>query len=400
MNLVLLVSIVLIFFAFPLVALAFRLLYKNSILFKVSVIWAALAVGLIIMSYAVGVSGEIKHIYWTLPLGVVVTIIANVYLNNSIRKKLQDIIKGIIDISHGKTTVVVEEELMKRKDEVGELGNAIFNLVNASKDLAKTPNAIGQGNYQIPVKIRSKEDLLSLAIERMKNNLRKMNAESEAQNWFKTGEAELGRIMQGEQNPIELSKNIIAFLATYIDAKVGTIYLKEESKDILKLAGTYAYKKPKGQSASIAYGEGLVGQAAVEKRQILVNNIPEGYITINSGLGESKPLNILVTPLIYDKELIGVVELGSFKEFSEIQREFIQEISENVAIAIQSAQSRQWARKLLEKSQKQAEELQQQQEELRVTNEELQAQQEELRVINEELEEQAEMLKQSKIVRR
>ena len=396
MNQILLFSIILLFIIFPILVIAFKLIYKNSVLYRASVLWTAQVLGVLILAYALGVTNDLTHLYWGFPLGVISTIITNVYLNNSIRKKLQQIIKGIIDISNGKINVTVDEKVLNRKDEIGELGKAISNLVNSSKELAKTANAIGKGDYQIPVRIRSEEDILSVAIEHMKNNLQSMKEESEAQNWFKTGEAELGRIMQGEQDPFELSKNVIAFLASYIDAKVGTIYLKEENKDLLKLAGTYAYKKQKGQNDLIKFGETLVGQAAIEKRQILVNKIPEGYITISSGLGESKPLNILVTPLIYDKALIGVVELGSFKEFSEIQQEFMREISENIAIAIQSAQSRLWARQLLEKSQKQAEELQQQQEELRVTNEELQAQQEELRVINEELEEQAEMLKHSK----
>ena len=129
-------------------------------------------------------------------------------------------------------------------------------------------------------------------------------------------------------------------------------------------------------------GESLLGQAVLEKQTIVVTEVPADYIQVRSGLGYAKPLNLLVVPLIIDENVVGVIELGSFKKFTPLQLKFIKEVSENIAIAIQSAQSRKRVKELLEKTQKQAEELQNQQEELRVTNEELQAQQEELRVAN------------------
>ena len=193
--------------------------------------------------------------------------------------------------------------------------------------------------------------------------------------------------MRGDQRIEELSQNIITYLAGYLNASVGAIFLLRDDK-ILKLSGSYANKKRKKMAEQFKIGEGLVGQVAIEKKSILVTDVPKDYIKINSGIGEAIPLNLMVSPFMYDDEIIGVIELGSFKEFSDKNKDFLELCSENIAIAIQSAQSRGQVKELLAESQNQAEELQTQQEELRVTNEEMQTQQEELRVSNEELEEQ------------
>ncbi|HID39949.1 MAG TPA: GAF domain-containing protein, partial [Calditrichaeota bacterium] len=96
-------------------------------------------------------------------------------------------------------------------------------------------------------------------------------------------------------------------------------------------------------------GESLLGQAVLEKQTIVVTEVPADYIQVRSGLGYAKPLNLLVVPLIIDENVVGVIELGSFKKFTPLQLKFIKEVSENIAIAIQSAQSRKRVKELLEK---------------------------------------------------
>ena len=139
-------------------------------------------------------------------------------------------------------------------------------------------------------------------------------------------------------------------------------------------------------------------------------NVPDDYIKVTSGLGESVPRNIMVVPLIADNDVVGVIELGSLEEFTDLQIQFMEQVAEGVAISLNSAIARVKMKELLEKTQQQSEELQTQQEELRVSNEELeeqtkalkeseselQTQQEELRVTNEELEEQTKALEEQK----
>ena len=233
--------------------------------------------------------------------------------------------------------------------------------------------------------------------------LRKAENEREEKNWLLTGSYELNEKIRGEPNIDYLAETIITHLCTYVKAQVGLIYLHENGQ--LHLTGSYA-SNPNTQKNSIALGEGLAGQAALEKKTIVFSDIPDDYIKIHSGLGESKPRHIIALPLLMDGTLKAVVEIGSIQKPTELQLGYLNQVSEHLAIIITAAQSRVILKALLEETQQQAEELETQQEELRQTNEELQektlllerseeelkAQQEELQQSNEELEEKANLL--------
>ena len=324
-------------------------------------------------------------------ISILIQLFLSRLLTSSITLPLQKVVQASNAIAEGDLAV---ELPATSGDEIGELSRATELLVEANSSLSQAADAIGQGHYDVAVVVRGEKDILGNAIERMKNNLMKMDEENKRQDWFKTGQADLANKMRGDQTVVDLSRNVINYLAVYLNAKVGAIYLKDEA-DVLKLSGSYAYKKRKNISSEFKIGEGLVGQAALEKQSIVLSEVPDDYIKITSGLGDSTPLNIMVIPLIYDEKISGVIELGSFHLFTDIELQFVEQASENIAISFQSAISRLRVRELLEETQSQAEELQAQQEELRVTNEELQSQQEELRVANEELEEQADNLKKS-----
>jgi CheY-like chemotaxis protein/signal transduction histidine kinase len=226
----------------------------------------------------------------------------------------------------------------------------------------------------------------------MKINLLSMTKEDENQNWLKTGQAKLNEKLRGEQEVNELAQNVINYVASYMDVQVGAIYLKNESA-YLDMVGSYAYTKRKNLANRIKIGEGLVGQSALEKKDIIISNIPDDYIKINSGLGESSPLNILVMPFLYEDQIKGVIELGSFQEFDDLHMQFLKQMSENVAIAFHTAESGVEMKKLLEESRQKSEELQSQQEELRVTNEELEEQTQSLKDSEEKLKKQQADLK-------
>ncbi len=229
------------------------------------------------------------------------------------------------------------------------------------------------------------------------------------QNQIKTGQAALTERMRGDQVMDRLAPNIIGGLCEYLKAAVGVLYLTQEDQT-LRPAGSYAFHQRKGLPNEFKPGEGLVGQAALEKKYILMSDCPEDYISIRSGLGSGAPKNILVYPLLLNDKLVGIIELAAFKEFSEKDLSFMAEAAENIAIALQSVVSRGQMARLLAKTQELAEELQAQQEELRAANEELeeqtralraseellQTQQEELKATNEELVEQAQSREKQK----
>lgn len=279
-------------------------------------------------------------------------------------------------------------------------------------ELRDAANEVTNGNRDVQIKVSTSDEIgvLGNAFNEMIKNINQSIKENEKQNWLKSGQAELNDRIRGEQDVVTLSQNTIKYIAKYLKAQIGAVYLND-GNNTLKLVGSYAYRKRKNLSNKFKFGEGLVGQAALEKRRILITNVPDDYVKIQSGLGEKAPRNLVVAPFLNDGEVKGVIELGSFEEFSDIQLQFLDQIAENIAISVHSSESRTQMKELLEKTQQQSQELQAQQEELRQTNEELEgqteelkesqakleAQQEELRQNNEELEHQAKMLEKQKL---
>lgn len=226
--------------------------------------------------------------------------------------------------------------------------------------------------------------------------LKKAEEETSTKNWLLTGNTELNNKIQGEKTVDQLGMDIINQLISYLDAQIGTVYIAENEE--LQLVGSYAFEG-KNINRTLRIGQGIAGQAALEKRAIVLSDIPEDYLKINSSLGNVKPKNILIFPFLYSGQLKGVIEIGSVKEFSETDMQLLKIVSENIGIAFNSSQSRTRLKELLEETQRQSEELQLQQEELKQMNEELEEQsqnlkqqQEELQMTNEELEEQTQSL--------
>lgn len=282
----------------------------------------------------------------------------------------------------------------------------VKTVTNTFKEVSE-----GDANLDIRLNVNSNDELGDMAkyFNRFMTKLTELILENKNQSWLKNGQAELNEKMRGEQDVAALGANVIRYIAKYIDAQIGAIYIKTD-EDTFKLFASYSYNIRKNLSNEIRVGEGIVGQVALENQTIVITNVPENYIKIASGVGEAVPRNILVTPCVIDNKVECIVELGSFNKFTEVELKFVEQISESIAISISATKSQIKMKELLDKTLKQAEELQAQQEELRQSNEELaeqakalkksemslQMQQEELRISNEELEEKTRNLELQK----
>jgi len=255
-------------------------------------------------------------------------------------------------------------------DEVGQLSIALNQLRTSFLAIMQQTKEIAQGNYNAEILPRSDKDELVVGFNKMTETLRDSTKKNQRENWIKTGQTELNERLRVEQELTALAQSIINYIATLLNAQLGVIYLVNGNKKF-ELLGSYAYTRRKNLSNEFNLGEGIVGQAALEKKTILISNIPTDYTTVTSGLGEAVPRNLIVVPLLYRDIVEGVVELGFFQEISDTHIEFLNRTAEGVAIAFNSARSRTQVQQLLEESQAQSEELQVQQEELRQTNEEL-----------------------------
>src|SRR4029079_17730325 len=162
----------------------------------------------------------------------------------------------------------------------------------------------------------------------------------------------------------------------------------EDEKTELKLIASYGYKKRKAVSNTFKPGDGLVGQALLERMPIVVADAPQDYVKITSGLGDGEAVNIIVLPVIFEDQVLAVIELASFRKFSETHLTFLEQLMETIGVVLNTLIANMRTEELLEQSQALTKELQSQ-------SEELQARQEELSKSNKALEEQAKSLKQS-----
>ncbi len=212
----------------------------------------------------------------------------------------------------------------------------------------------------------------------------------EVQMWQVTRQAQLSDVMRGEQDLNTLADNVVGHLCQYLEAQVGLLFLAQD--DALELTGAYAHAPEHHPVERFKFGEGTVGQAALNRQPVLIADIPKEHIRVASGLGETPPKQILAVPFIYEGRLVGVVELGSLIEFTPAHMAFLDNVMENIAIAFHTAQVRTRMDELLIETWNQAEAMQAQEEELRAANEELQAQTDSLRASEARLrEKQAEM---------
>jgi len=247
----------------------------------------------------------------------------------------------------------------------------------------------------------------------IRTNLRALRqAEKEAadKNWSLTGTTELAKVMQGNKSIPELTQSIINHIAPYVQAQAGILYMAQERSPMLHPTAFFSAGRNRIAATGLAFNEGLVGQAAAEKRMIILRHIADHTFTIKTGFGDIMPHSVLAVPLVFESHVTGVLELASLKAFSEQQQLYLTVIADNVAIALTSSIARQKTKELLEETQRQSEELEAQQEELRMTNEELFAktdmlekseaelkiQQEELQQTNDSLEEKAHLLNAQK----
>ena len=214
-------------------------------------------------------------------------------------------------------------------------------------------------------------------LEIQKEGLRSLNLElskaldrDKRQNWLRIGLAGLNDRMRGAEDTTSLSQDIIGYLAGYLNVQVGTIYLAEDNYSLC-LSGSYAIKNYDSLPKEIYFGEGLIGQVALKKKIQIITSIPQGYREINSGLAILSPRNLLIVPFLYENCVKGVIEFGSVHEFNNKHLDFMNQVADSIAIAINTVQSRQCLKDLLEETQAQAEKLQAGNEELINVNQEL-----------------------------
>ncbi len=333
-----------------------------------------------------------------------------------------EIAKGNFDISLPHSPFREIDILTKSLSDTGDKLKSLTQKVEDEKELLQRSeehfetfleilhNAITIKDYSVRVTPQSNGDIHAFSINQTLAALNASARESKDQDWLKAGRNELSDIISGERKIDQLCRNAITCIAGYLNVQVGTIFVKDNEKNDFRLLASYAFTKRKGLATRFKTGEGLVGQAVLEKKKILFTEVPDDYITIDSSMGSDVPMNILVVPFIYEDEAKAVVELGSMVSFTPLMMEFVDMAGSITAVAINAALSREELEGILNRTNEQAKELKGRQGELKDANIELeeqtdtlrkskarlQVQQEELQASNEEMEEKNELLETQK----
>ena len=266
------------------------------------------------------------------------------------------------------------------------LANTIATPIALLKESA---TAIASGDLEAEIDVESQDEVgeLAVAMITMRDNIYSVNKSNEDQNWLLVGTNIIAEQVKGEKQLSELANALISNITPHLNGQMGAFYISN-ANDELKLTATYAYDKRNQSSNTVKVGEGLVGQAAAEKKSIIFRDVPADYFNINSGLGKATPRNVIVFPALFQNQVSGVIEIGTAHDFTDLHLEFVKNATEAIGIAINTAQAREEVNHLLSETQRQAEELQ-------ASEEELKSQQEELQQTNEELEEQTQQLQTS-----
>jgi len=223
---------------------------------------------------------------------------------------------------------------------------------------------------------------LATAKEETEKNLLRLEEarQNEAKRqWVNEGLNEVANLVRRHQNINDFVQHIMPFLVKYMEANQGALFQVNQQQEQIEMLAAYAYGRKKHLQKTLAFGEGLVGQACLEKDVLHLTEIPQDYVTITSGLGQALPTAILIVPLLNEDEVAGVVEMAGFKPFEEQQIEFMQKLGEVVAAHLRNARANAKMQELLETSQEQTETMRSQEEEMRQNMEELQATQEQMK---------------------
>ena len=257
-------------------------------------------------------------------------------------------------------------------DNVNQLAG---NLTSQLRAIADVATAVTKGDLTRSIQVAAQGEVAFVKdnINEMIRNLKDTTSRNNEQDWLKTNLAKFTRMLQGQRDLLTVGRLILSELAPVVNAQQGVFYLMDSSRSEpeLKLLASYAFRERKGVNNRFKMGEGLIGQAALEKERILLNHVPKDYVRISSGLGETRPVNIVVLPVLFEGQVKAVMELSSLEEFNPTHQTFLDQLTESIGIVLHTIEANTRTEDLLKQSQSLASELQNRQEELQQTNQEL-----------------------------
>jgi len=284
------------------------------------------------------------------------------------------------------------------KDLTGNVNLLADNLTNQVRAIAEVATAVTKGDLTRSIQVDASGEVAELKdnINTMIENLRLTTNRNTEQDWLKTNLARFTGMLQGQRELATVGRMLLSELAPLVSAQQGVIYQMEaESPGMMRLLSAFA-DTIEGHQETVRLGEGLVGQCALEKRRMLITDLPETTVPVRSGLFEAVPRNVIVLPVLFEDRVKAVIELASLNAFTQSHLAFLEQLTASIGIVLNSIEATMQTEGLLKQSQQLAVELQTQQKELQQTNEQLAQKAKQLAEQNAEVERKNQEIEQAR----
>jgi HAMP domain-containing protein/CheY-like chemotaxis protein/signal transduction histidine kinase len=285
------------------------------------------------------------------------------------------------------------------KDLTGNVNLLAANLTTQVRAIAEVATAVTKGDLTRSIQVDARGEMAELKdnINTMIDNLRLTTDRNTEQDWLKTNLAKFTNMLQGQRDLTTVGRLLLSELTPLVNAHQGVIYqMENEEAPGLRLLSAYADDGANGHAQTVRLGEGLIGQCALEKRRMLITEMPERAVPISSALFKVAPRNNIVLPVLFENQAKAVIELASIHEFTALQTMFLEQLTTSIGIVLNSIEATMQTEGLLKQSQQLAGELQAQQRELQQTNEQLEQKAQQLAERNVEVERKNQEIEQAR----
>ncbi|AZQ63550.1 HAMP domain-containing protein [Flammeovirga pectinis] len=336
---------------------------------------------------------SIERLKWNVAFATIIIFIIGFIVSNaystSFTRPISKLEQAISKLARGDVSTSIP---VKSADEIGKTIESMNSLIERTKQTSDFASDIGKGNFKTNFETFGNRDVLGNSLIKMRDRLEYVSEEDHRRQWVSEGISKFAEITRKYLDDVDqLYSVVLRDLVDYLGANQGMLFLVEDDlksdTQFLQLKSCYAFDRDKYLNKQIGFGEGLAGRCWQENESLFIDDVPPGYSKIVTGLGLASPKSLLLVPLKFNEEALGVIELASFNVIEPYMVEFIERVSESIASAITSAKHNTRTSHLLSASQKLTQELRVREEEMLQNTEELQATQEEMERRQQELEE-------------
>ncbi|OKO85210.1 diguanylate cyclase [Bradyrhizobium sp. NAS80.1] len=285
------------------------------------------------------------------------------------------------------------------KDLTGNVNLLAANLTSQVRAIAEVATAVTKGDLTRSIQVDARGEVAELKdnINTMITNLRLTTDVNTEQDWLKTNLAKFTNMLQGQRDLATVGRLLLTELSPLVNAHTGVIYqVESEDNPQLLLLASYASDGVYPYQRVLQFGDGLIGQCALDRRPRLVSDIPSDVVPINSALFRVAPKNLVVLPVLFEGQVKAVIELASLASFTTSQMTFLEQLTDSIGIVLNSIEATMQTEGLLKQSQQLAGELQTQQRELQQTNEQLEQKAQQLAERNVEVERKNQEIEQAR----